>query len=611
MPKPVIFLAFSNERDAYLPTINRERKNIVRTLRRHHDAGLIQVEAEASSTLEDIFEVINRYDQQIAIFHYGGHAGASSLQLEDSQGNAQEAFAGGLAQFLGQQESLQLVFLNGCATGGQVEQLLTHGVKAVIATSVPIEDKMATEFAEQFYHAIASHNTIDRAFRVAKAFVEAKYLDAQDLQMHRGIDWISTEEINAKIPWGLYLSAKTESSLQWQLPRNVSQKQVIRTRFDYESRPDVNDILIDVICEEIAIYNPDLDNELNKEKLDIPSIKREIVDSFPTPIGEHLRKLFARSNDPKEPDEMELFSLARAKQLVVTYRTSVQFICFTLLSQLWDVKYKMPEIEIGEEFIVDFNSFFTLNRHNFESFNYVKLINTITDIFDVHKIPYFIEELQNLKIDASTNLELYNAHIFMNSLSEDFQTDNVPNDETESLCLEGEEHLAIVLKAIAFLVKYKLVTIKNIEIIKNRHEIARYRHNQITLNRALTVASTGTAEVGVEFNNFTDNKSVIFIKTLKNEVSDFLNLTPFIIDENALNSDYSSKLYLYAYEEEKSYHYQFLNNLLDKPMKVNANNYPNIKFQFDRFRAEIFGLTYKPVKQKPTSGGESRFSRKR
>jgi hypothetical protein len=116
MKKPILFLSFANDRDDYLVMINRERKNIYRSLRRHHDEGTIQVEQEASSSLEDIFDVFRNYDNQVAIFHYGGHASGTHLHLEGSDTSTQKGYADGLAQLLGQQESLQLVFLNGCAT---------------------------------------------------------------------------------------------------------------------------------------------------------------------------------------------------------------------------------------------------------------------------------------------------------------------------------------------------------------------------------------------------------------------------------------------------------------------------------------------------------------
>lgn len=93
MDKPIIYLAFANDQDAYLPMINRERKNIYRSLRRHHDEGLIRVEKEATSSLEDIFEVFNAYPDQVAIFHYGGHAGGTHLRLENPDSSPQKAFA--------------------------------------------------------------------------------------------------------------------------------------------------------------------------------------------------------------------------------------------------------------------------------------------------------------------------------------------------------------------------------------------------------------------------------------------------------------------------------------------------------------------------------------
>lgn len=321
MAKSIIFLAFANDRDNYLQTINRERKNIYRSLRRYKDEGLIKLETEASSSLEDIFEVFQTYPDQVAIFHYGGHADGTHLQLETPGASPQKAFAGGLAQLLGRQQNLQLVFLNGCATRPQVDILLENGVKMVIATSVPVNDVMATEFAEQFYHSLAGHMPVQQAFNLAKAFVAAKYQSAVPIQIYRGIG--SGERPDSGVmPWGLYVRPEAEETLQWALPRRASTQQILRTRFDYESRVEVNDLLIDAVCEDLAAHNPDLDYELNKTDLDIPSIKREIVDSFPMPIGEHLRKLFTRSNDYKAPDDMEGFTFPRLKQLLVTHRTT-------------------------------------------------------------------------------------------------------------------------------------------------------------------------------------------------------------------------------------------------------------------------------------------------
>lgn len=217
MDKPVIFLAFANNRDDYLPMINRERKNIYRSLRWFHDNGIIKVEKEATTQLEDIFEVFSENDNQITIFHFGGHAGGMHLQLEQANSDTEKAHMEGLALLLGQQKNLQLVFLNGCATLPQVELLLKNGVKAVIATSASVQDKMATEFAELFYNYLTGHSSIERAFQMAKAFIASRYSNFQPIQIYRDIAPQSIEHKEA-FPWGLYLSKRAEDALEWTLP---------------------------------------------------------------------------------------------------------------------------------------------------------------------------------------------------------------------------------------------------------------------------------------------------------------------------------------------------------------------------------------------------------
>ncbi|MCB0654601.1 MAG: hypothetical protein KDC57_00625 [Saprospiraceae bacterium] len=603
MESPVILLTFANDRDPYLPLINRERKNIMRTLRRHDDKNLIRLISESDPGLPDMMEMIRNYQDHLALFQFSSHRGGTSL----GGGAVQSPGADELSTLLGSVNSLQLVFLSGNADRKLVESLFKHGVKAVLATSTDVADKQAIEFAEQFYHALASYTNIQKAFDIASSFLAAKYEDMGELHLHRDA---SARNLPAELAWGLYLSAGNDQILDWSLPKS-SRRSAMGSRVEYETQVDVNDILIDVICEQIAEFNPDLDHELSKEELDIPSIKREIIDCFPTPIGEQLRKLFTRSNDISEPDEMEIFSLARLEQIVLTYRTSMQFVSFILLSQLWDEKYRHPELHISDDYIVEFNSFFALRDNNYESFDYVKLIRMLTDLFDEWDIKYFIDELKKVRIEEDQNTELFPSYVFMDSLHQDILDHTIQAEDIEGLCLEAEEHLGIILKSFAFLVKYKLSTIKNIEIIKRRHEDATYRHSQILLNKALTVASTGISEIGVVFTNFTDNKSVLFLKTENNEIKDYLSLSPFIIDQNALNKDYSSKLYLYAYEHGDAYYFEFLNNRLDKKLLVDSDQYDYIKEEFTKFKAILLGVDYQPKSPKTVERPASRFMKRK
>lgn len=219
--KPVIVLAFSNDRDDYLDMINRERKNIFNALREYDDNELIQVRKQESTSVEDLFELFNLYRDQVAIFHYGGHANGTHLQLETSEGESQLANALGLAQLMGQQEQLQLVFLNGCATSNQVELLLSAGVRAVIATSVPIDDMMAAEFAQQFYNTLGEQATIKEAFENAKAFITTRYGPSREINIYpsREVSWEGKEQVmNKELVWGLYINENSPEVLEWKLP---------------------------------------------------------------------------------------------------------------------------------------------------------------------------------------------------------------------------------------------------------------------------------------------------------------------------------------------------------------------------------------------------------
>ncbi|UCH94966.1 MAG: AAA family ATPase [Candidatus Aminicenantes bacterium] len=217
--KPVIVLTFANDRDRYLEMINRERKNIFKALRHYDDEEFIQVRKVESTSVEDIFELFSHYQDQVAIFHYGGHANGTHLQLETPGGESQLANALGLAQLMGQQKGLQLVFLNGCATLNQVELLLSVGVRAVIATSVVIDDKMAVEFAEQFYKKLAKQVTIQKAFETARAFITTRYGPSREIIMHRDLSWKKEKKAADKeVPWGLYVNESSPGVLDWKLP---------------------------------------------------------------------------------------------------------------------------------------------------------------------------------------------------------------------------------------------------------------------------------------------------------------------------------------------------------------------------------------------------------
>ncbi len=225
--KPVIFLAFANDRDdtiGYLRNLPDEARRLRDVLEPAEQAGLCEVVVRSNSTAADIFKVCQdpRYRNRIAILHYGGHANGYQLLLEAADGQSVAADAGGLAAFLAQQQGLQLVFLNGCSTQQQTDGLLEANISAVVSTSRAIDDKVATEFSYQFYQGLAGGASIRTAYNEAEAAIQtAKGGDTRGLYFGDK-DKTSTQPHADRWPWNLYLRQGSESADQWNLPEAVN-----------------------------------------------------------------------------------------------------------------------------------------------------------------------------------------------------------------------------------------------------------------------------------------------------------------------------------------------------------------------------------------------------
>jgi WD40 repeat protein len=197
-----VFAAFANELEArrYLRQLPEEARGVERALQNAPCAVLLRYNV----TLQDLVDVLQsqEYRSRIAVVHYGGHAGGELLSLEHSSGDNRPAHAKGLAALLGQLPNLRLVFLNGCATQGQVEHLQAAGVPAVLATSDKIDDAAARNFAVRLYQGLAEGQTIGAAVAVAEGeqhtalgSARAAYRDALVEGTQAGAEW----------PWKLHL----------------------------------------------------------------------------------------------------------------------------------------------------------------------------------------------------------------------------------------------------------------------------------------------------------------------------------------------------------------------------------------------------------------------
>lgn len=590
---PVILLAFSNSKDDYLKNLVEEEKDILKSLQDHDDRGFIQVHRVAHTEIKDIFDDVNRYSERIAIFHYAGHAGDSYLQLQDDAGEEKQASVKGLAQLLGRQPALQLVFLNGCATRGWIEHLFQAGVKAVVATTVKIDDRQATDFAEQFYRALAAgRQSIKNAFETAKNFLESDTAHRGEIGIHdmgeatRGGNR-NAQEKAAGLPWGLYVNKDAEAVLDWRLP---DAPQSVSVSIAVPKAAAANALLLEVLPAALTPHHEEMAAfliALKKGRQDAGRLPGRIISCFPVPVGIQLSKLFMKDTDYYNVSE------ARLGQLIVTYEVITQLIAFTALSHLWNLR-EDPQ-QAGLEIPAEVNDFLTLKADQQRTFDYIGLIDAIISMTGKLGVEPFVLELNELG-DMIRKEDFQKAHRYMENLRGKYGDGKVSAGagEIAELCLSAESALATVLASFAFIAGYIMTTIREIKVIKYRHKKdPEYQHNQVILD------DTMNQDVALDslkaYANYSESQSVILLKSL-NEVYPYLSLSPFIIDENALSDSSGgreAKLFFYQYSDGETSHYRLVNkwNAKDERdrLSISPTHYGAFKEQLDAFRKAMAG----------------------
>jgi hypothetical protein len=218
---PVLFFAFANDAPGglgYLRTLAEEARQIRAALDPAEYRHLCHVEIRYNVTADEVFGVFNRFRGRVVLFHFAGHADSFRLLLQDASGAPQAAGAAGLAQFLGQQPGLQLVFLNGCSTRGHVDLLFRHNIPAVVATSQAIRDDVATNFANRFYQAFASGAAIPAAFDQAAGAALATVPNDNVRALYFGGNPCPEAVLADGLPWKLEVRDGADAVADWTLP---------------------------------------------------------------------------------------------------------------------------------------------------------------------------------------------------------------------------------------------------------------------------------------------------------------------------------------------------------------------------------------------------------
>ncbi len=578
-------MAFANSRDSPLPTLRKEEDEVFSTLSRRMAEGHYVVHRESSATTAKVVESLILFRDMLSIFLYSGHAGRDRLLLEDEDANSI-----GIAKLLSRCPRLKLVMLNGCSTGGQVAKLLELGVPVVIGTSAPVDDEAATRFSTSFFQAFSERReSIRDAFEAG--FAAAQVSSREELQtVHdRGI---KVDKADKGAVWGLFCEEENAHLLDWKLPSfNEAAESV-----PYEP----NEAIIEALTESLAPYNETLAEIREQEEFggeaSISDKQKAILESLPHPISEQLRKLLAPKDDNSQSAVFfDRPGMDRLQQLTTTYNTIMEFLAFIMLGQLWDAASEEEEkLEIASKHYETIKAFFQLKKNERPTYNFLPLIRSIRLTFDDNEIPYFISELQELQQTFNSDSPFHFACTFLETLKQRLPRKEIGDGEARALCKTVEERLADVLLEFGFLANYTLTSVKDVGVLKYRHrKEVRFKHKLVKLVQKFVKL----AEEQTVYLEMLDTASVILLKNDKEKIQ-YLNLSPFIIDENAFEERVGNVSKLHFFERYEPMMDCFLFRHVYKPgdqllAVQKQREYRMIKEQFNVFSNLLFE---KPMK---------------
>lgn len=252
-----------------------------------------------------------------------------------------------------------------------------------------------------------------------------------------------------------------------------------------------------------------LDDEDEDDEVDYRVLGDLLIKNFPWPIGIELRRLF--SGSMREYDRMRL------DQIFKTIERTIQFISFVMLSQLWKEK-NSGKLEISESFSKDFpQRFGVLSMGNFSW-----IIRSVTNIFNDNDVEWFMPEMGE-EFDKKFLAALDFWVPERNEIGH-YQI-NLTQEDIEKRLVEYEEKLTFILGKISFLAKYKLVSVKQINVMKSKNQKPTFHHVMDMLNNS----DSDFKAKEMDEDTYSDSHSVILMKTVKT-IDEYINLSPLIID---------------------------------------------------------------------------------
>ena len=298
---------------------------------------------------------------------------------------------------------------------------------------------------------------------------------------------------------------------------NASRVQQLRPSRMVESGAqlaNVNDSLIREVFDELIKMKPSIGrflyfDEDEDEEPDVRELADLIIRNYPWVIGVELRRLFSGS--------LRTLDQQRLEQIFITIHRTLQFLSFVLIIELYE-RVSEGKIELKKEFSLELKSRFL--ELKFEDL--IWIVQEVGKRLDESGVARFMEDHSSLL--SSDFYPLLDFTIPQRNALGEYQMYGLSDDISRS-CIEYQDRLCDLLKSLAFITNYKLVTIKEIKVLKARHKDPLFQHWMDILNSS----DSDFRSKQETFESYSDSNAVLFMKSLK-KPNDFLNLSPLIID---------------------------------------------------------------------------------
>ncbi len=295
-----------------------------------------------------------------------------------------------------------------------------------------------------------------------------------------------------------------------------------------------------------------------------PTAKRIIISGYVGVLGIQLRKLISIGEEDLSESKQKRY----LENCLITVKRALQLICYALLSRLWDHQLsndgKFSQTQTNA--LVKF--FKNAAEENING--YADLVKTMIEIFSEKNLDLPIPQLKELLQNLQTGSGFRDACANLNAVTELLNRSSLTLDD----CSEAEKNLAVVLENLNFLAAYKMISIKDIDYSQQRNDKeGHYLHNYSLLEGDSQANNNNQSKVKQE-NSPVISYSVLLIKE---NIRQYINLVPFVIDYNALGLAGGSKICFYSFcntYDDLNLNYSFIEDNSKVTIKKSKNPEP-------------------------------------